>query len=267
MSSFWDEIARRFGSREDIINIPGAPFITNRYIDYLENRVLAPYLSSTEGQMVLDVGTGIGRWVLLEAKKASYVVGIDISREMLKIAKRRVKKSNVDFVLATAYAIPLRSNSVDLSLSCTCIQHIVEEDKQKEGLHEITRVTRNRILVLELMTKSNVTRFTHYPTLVVSRVKYISMLKASGAVSIVGIGVDFLPFVKLLENYRNILLEKLGVKVPSYGGSASQRVLRNSYQVISVFALFFSLSFNRMVSNPSCDLTRHVLLIARKGRK
>jgi ubiquinone/menaquinone biosynthesis C-methylase UbiE len=173
LSDFWDDLVRQFGFREDVINIPGAPSITNKYIDYLEKRALAPYLSSCAGEVVLDVGTGIGRWASLLAEKTSHVVGIDISREMLKIAKRRVNRPNVDFLVASAYAIPLRSDSVDLSLSCTCIQHIVDESKQQESLHEITRVTKKRILLLELMSRSNPTELFHYPTLIVPRVEYI----------------------------------------------------------------------------------------------
>jgi ubiquinone/menaquinone biosynthesis C-methylase UbiE len=267
LSDFWDDVVRKFGSREDIVNIPGAPSMTNKYIDYLENRVLAPYLSSSKGQIVLDVGTGIGRWASPLAEKASHVVGIDISREMVKIAKKRLNRANVDFLVATAYAIPLRSNSVDLSLSCTCIQHIVDEDKQKKSLHEITRVTKDRILLLELMSRSNKTKLTHYPTLVVPRVQYKSSLKAAGVKSITDIGVDFLPLVKLMENIRNSLFKKLGVNVPSYGGSVKQRVLRNSYQIISVYAVFFSLPFNKITPNPSSELTRHVLLVVRKRKE
>lgn len=264
MTNFWDDIIRRFGSREDVINIPGAPSITNKYIDHLENKVLAPHLSSFERKSVLDIGTGVGRWASLLAEKASHVVGIDISREMVKIAKKKVNGPNVDFLVATACAIPLRPDSVDVSLSCTCIQHIIDEDRQQESLHEITRVTRKKILLLELMSKSSLTKLTHYPTLVIPRVRYESAFKTPEVKSVANIGVDFLPFVKLVENCRNSLFKKLGVKVPSFGGSVEQEALRNSYQIISVFALFFSLPFNKMVSNPSSNLTRHVLLVVRK---
>lgn len=264
MSDFWNDVVRKFGPREDVINIPGAPSITNKYIDHLENKALAPYLLSFKGKTALDVGTGIGRWASLLAKKASYVIGIDISKEMIKIAKKRVNRPNVNFLVATAYAIPLRSNSVDLSLSCTCIQHIINKEKQQDSLHEITRVTRSRILLLELMSRSNLIRLTHYPTLIIPRVQYISTLKTSDVKSIADVGVDFLPIVKLIENFRNTLFTRLGIKATSYGGSLTQRALRNSYQIISVFALFFSLPFNKMVPSPSSDLTRHVLLIARK---
>lgn len=267
MSDFWDKIVRKFGAREDIINIPGAPHVTNKYIDRLEYRALKPYLSSSEGEIALDVGTGIGRWASLLAEKAAYVVGIDISRQMARIAKRRVNRTNTDFLVATAFAIPLRSNCVDLSLSCTCIQHIVDEEKQRESLQEMTRVTKDKILVLELMSRSGRTNLAHYPTLVVPRDQYVSSLMASGIKSIIDIGVDFLPLIKLAEKIRNFLFKKLGVKVPSYEGNVKQRVLRSSYQIISVFALFFSLPFNEITPNPSSDLTRHVLLVARKHRK
>jgi ubiquinone/menaquinone biosynthesis C-methylase UbiE len=264
LSDFWDDVIKKFGPREDIINIPGAPSITNKYIDYLESRTLAPYLCRSKGKTVLDVGTGIGRWALLLAENVLYEVGIDVSREMIKIAKRRVNKPNVDFLVATAYAIPLRTNSVDFSLSCTCIQHIVDSDKQQESLHEITRVTTNTILLLELMSKSSLTRLTHYPTLIAPRVQYISTLKGLNVKSIIDVGVDFLPLIKLMESFRNSLFIRLGVRIPSYGGSLGQQVLRYSYQILSVFALLFSLPFNKMVSNPSSDLTRHILLVARK---
>jgi ubiquinone/menaquinone biosynthesis C-methylase UbiE len=267
VSGFWDDIVRKFGSREDIINIPGAPFTTNKYIDFLENRALSPYLCSFEGLTALDVGTGIGRWAVLLAEKAPRLIGIDISREMVKIAKKRVRGSNADFLVATACSIPLRSHSIDLSLSCTCIQHIVDEGEQQQALREITRVTKNRILLLELMSKSGLTRLTHYPTLVVPKVKYLATLKASEVKNIADIGVDYLPVVKLVEDFRNTLLKKLEVKVPSYGGSLKQRALRISYQTISLLALFLSLPFNKMVSNPSSSLTRHVLLVVRKRPK
>jgi hypothetical protein len=92
----------------------------------------------------------------------------------------------------------------------------------------------------------------------------MSTLKTLDIKSIADVGVDFLPLVTLMENLRNSLFKKLGIKATSYGGSLEQQALRNFYQIISVFALLFSLPFNKMVSNPSSDLTRHVLLVVRK---
>lgn len=116
MSNFWDELIRKFGPREDIVVIPGAPTITNKYMDHLERRVLIPQFSHFKGKMALDVGAGIGRWTSILSEKADHVIGIDISKAMIKIARLKLHKPNVDFVNATAYALPLRSKSVDLAL-------------------------------------------------------------------------------------------------------------------------------------------------------
>jgi SAM-dependent methyltransferase len=55
---------------------------------------------------VLDVGTGKGRFAIWLAKKGCKVIGLDISEEMLKIAKENAKKEGVsekiDFILGDA---------------------------------------------------------------------------------------------------------------------------------------------------------------------
>lgn len=262
MSDYWDSLVKKLGARQDIVIIPSAPAITNNFTDYLQKRVLMPELSRFKVEVALDLGTGIGRWASFLAKKSSRVVGLDISKEMVKIAKRRIKNPDVNFVVASAYAIPLRSKSVDLSLSCTCLQHIYEEENQKKSIQEVARVTKRRLLILELMSKTKRIKLSHYPTLVTPKLEYVETLRKFGAKEIKEIGVDFLPLVKLVEDLRNLILTKLGVNVPSYGGSLKQRLMRGSYQILSVFALAFSLPLNKLIKNPSSNLTRHILLVA-----
>ncbi len=48
------------------------------------------------GKNVLDIGCGSGKFVVECAKKGATVVGIDISKEMIEIAKEFCKKNNVD---------------------------------------------------------------------------------------------------------------------------------------------------------------------------
>jgi ubiquinone/menaquinone biosynthesis C-methylase UbiE len=262
LSDFWNELVKRLGPREDVVIIPGAPSITNMYVDRLQRKALICQLSFFTGNTILDIGCGIGRWARLLTDKANQVIGIDISKEMIKIAKQRIKNPNVHFIVASVHAIPLHSKSVDFSLSCTCLQHICEEDKQKKGIQEITRVTKSRILILELMSKAKKIKLTHYPTLITPKSEYVEALRKFGAKEIKEIGVDFLPLVKLIEDLRNLILTKLGVNVPSYGGSLKQRLMRGSYQILSVFALAFSLPLNKLIKNPPSNLTRHVLLVA-----
>jgi SAM-dependent methyltransferase len=261
-SNFWDDMIRKIGIREDLVLIPGAPSLVNKYMDFLQKKALIPWLSLPEKGLALDVGTGIGRWASILSEGACFVIGIDISKEMVKIARQRVMKNNVDFIVSAAYALPLRSKSVDLSLSCTCLQHIIEEDEQEESLHEIARVTKQKILILELMSKTKKKKLFHYPMLITPKLKYISTLTKSGAKTVRDFGVDFLPFVKLIEDFRNFLLTILNVNVTSYGGSFTQRLLRSAYRTISALALLFSLPFNKLLNNPPSNVSMHVLLVA-----
>ncbi|VVB95970.1 tRNA (uracil(54)-C(5))-methyltransferase [uncultured archaeon] len=52
--------------------------------------------SPISGKRVLDVGCGSGKFVVECAKNGAKVVGIDISKEMIKIAKDFCKKNNVE---------------------------------------------------------------------------------------------------------------------------------------------------------------------------
>ena len=125
MSDFWDRLIEEFGTGEEIIGIPGAPLVTNKLNDKLQKRALLPQISRFSGKTAVDIGTGVGRWARFLSKDAELVVGIDISAKMIRIAKKRVRKENISYIRATASALPLRSESMDLSLTCTCLEHIV----------------------------------------------------------------------------------------------------------------------------------------------
>jgi len=113
------------------------------------------------------------------------------------------------------------------------------------------------------MSKTKTITLTHYPTLITPKSEYIRTLKKFGAKKINEIGVDFLPFLKLIEDLRNLILIKLRVNIPSYGGILKQRLMRGSYQILSVFALALSLPLHKLLTSPSTSLTRHVLLMAK----
>ena len=265
MSTFWNDLVRNLGDREDVVNIPGAPILTNIFIDNIQNKVLSSYLLTFNKKVVLDVGAGIGRWTTRFSKYGQEVIALDISREMIKLAKKKLKKSNVTFIVGTACAIPLRENSVDCSFSCTCLQHIDDEEKQKTGISEMARVTRKQIMILELMSSgSNFTKLSHYPTLIIPKALYVSTLKIANVRSIHYHGVDYLPLLKLTEQARNFLFKKTEFDIPSYGGSFKQQLPRIIYQTCSLIATVFSFPFARILFNPNERLTRHFLLIAKK---
>lgn len=66
---------------------------------------------------LLDIGTGTGRILELMAPHAEYAVGVDLSREMLNLARDRLGRkmlSNCSVRQADMYSLPLASQSCDV---------------------------------------------------------------------------------------------------------------------------------------------------------
>ena len=67
-------------------------------------------------EIVLDVGCGTGDASVLLAKNCRKVIGLDYSRSMLNIAKKRARArgvSNVEFIQGDAFRLPFESASFD----------------------------------------------------------------------------------------------------------------------------------------------------------
>jgi demethylmenaquinone methyltransferase/2-methoxy-6-polyprenyl-1,4-benzoquinol methylase len=74
-----------------------------------------------KGMRVLDVMAGTGKTTLLAAKNGANVVGVDYSKSMLRIARRRLRKhghADVKLRLARAEKLPFKDNSFD-AVVCT----------------------------------------------------------------------------------------------------------------------------------------------------
>jgi len=98
-----------------------------------------------EGEVVLDLGSGGGIDVLLSAKRvgpAGLAYGIDMTDEMLELARRNALEAGVDnahFLKGEIEDIPLPAESIDVVIS-NCVVNL-STDKQRV-LHEIYRVLR-----------------------------------------------------------------------------------------------------------------------------
>ena len=104
------------------------------------------------GKKVIDVGCGSGiiteKILEMEARE---VVGIDISEELIKIAKRRVKDAK--FIVADALKIPFENKYFDLCVSFTVMQDIPKE-RWKKFVDECIRVAREAWITVLKRNKS-----------------------------------------------------------------------------------------------------------------
>jgi arsenite methyltransferase len=87
------------------------------------------------GEIVLDLGSGGGIDVLLSAKRVApggKVYGLDMTDEMLALARENQKKAgveNVEFLKGTIENIPLPDNTVDVIISNCVINLSVDKDR------------------------------------------------------------------------------------------------------------------------------------------
>ena len=105
--------------------------------------------ASDTNASTLDVACGTGDMAIELLKRGSSVTGIDLSEEMLAIARRKTASAN--FQLADAEALPFDDATFDAVTSAFGIRNFVHLDK---GLAEMARVLKSggRMVILEMST-------------------------------------------------------------------------------------------------------------------
>lgn len=98
---------------------------------------------------VLDVACGTGDMCLLLAKQGCLVTGVDLSEEMLAIAKRKAESG--EWKVANAEQLPFEDNSFD---AVTCAFGVRNFVHLEQGLNEMLRVLKpgGTMVILELAT-------------------------------------------------------------------------------------------------------------------
>lgn len=111
---------------------------------------------SRTNALTLDVACGTGDMAVELLKRGCSVTGIDLSEEMLAIARRKTAEANFqlstfNFQLANAEALPFDDASFDAVTSAFGIRNFVHLDK---GLAEMARVLKSggRMVILEMST-------------------------------------------------------------------------------------------------------------------
>lgn len=104
VEKFWDNRSNFSDIQQNAAMTLQSPIFAD-YRNLTEKRHLFRLISLNENMTVLDIGCGNGRWSIDFAKSCSYVLGIDISENLLNIAQNRSEKegiNNVDYVRSSA---------------------------------------------------------------------------------------------------------------------------------------------------------------------
>jgi arsenite methyltransferase len=148
-----------------------------------------------EGEVVLDLGSGVGADVLISARRvgpAGQAIGIDMTDEMLELARRNAAEAgveNVEFVRGYLEDLPLADHSVDVVIS-NCVINL-SGDKPKV-LAEAARVLRpgGRFAISDVIadegmdaaTKADMAAWTGCIAGALTQLEFAAALSAAGLV-------------------------------------------------------------------------------------
>ncbi len=105
-----------------------------------------PILKKDKCKTILDLGCGNGRHIKYLAKKYFFVVGADIAEDVLKTARKNVKKAAL--LKSDMEKMPFLDGSFDAVISISTIEH-ARIEKIRKTLKEIKRILRhNGILIV-----------------------------------------------------------------------------------------------------------------------
>jgi ArsR family transcriptional regulator len=122
---------------------------------YFDDRVTSLALEKLvpPGLVVADIGCGTGSLALELARFASRVIALDISREMLRLARKEARSrglKNVEFRRGDAERLPLGDAAVDAAF-CVMVLHFLADPARAAA--ELRRVTRpgGFVIVVDLV--------------------------------------------------------------------------------------------------------------------
>lgn len=102
------------------------------------------------GKSVLEVGCGIGD-VLLEVSKfkPKELYGVDSSEEMIGLARQFLEGVKVDLWINRSHRLPFPEKSFDVVIVMFELQYLANEKALEKMIYEITRVSRQWVVLVE----------------------------------------------------------------------------------------------------------------------
>lgn len=89
----------------------------------------------------LDIGTGTGYLPseILKKHPHSFVVGIDVSKKMAKIARRKLPSERLQFIVAPAERMPFKNGKFDFVLSLFAWEHVSSQKEVMQRIYDILK--------------------------------------------------------------------------------------------------------------------------------
>ncbi len=251
-SVYWDERAVRFGRINrglPAVCAYGMPVLYNEAIHICQKSALTKWLDRCSDMDVLDFGCGVGRWSLDLAQRGNRVVGVDVSRSMIEIARADAAEKNIDcqFEVSSVVDIDL-GRQFDFVIGVTVLQHVMDPGQMQQAVQRLADHVRvgGTICLLEVAPSRRIDSCDSAIFRARTSQQYLEALALAGFDDVIVEGVDIAPL-------RSVLLP-LMPKMPRAVGRA-----------VVTAAAVASLPIDLIGSRWFPQRSWHKLFIARKG--
>lgn len=109
-------------------------------------KLFRSYLKVKKNEKVLDIACGTGNFS--KVTDGNYV-GIDLNKKFVDYANSHYGSSNKKFIVMDAKHIHFKNKSFDKALFVSLLHHVSDEESEKM-LSEACRVTKKRLLMIDL---------------------------------------------------------------------------------------------------------------------
>lgn len=133
--AFFSENREKYES--DVVNSP--------FYETLDKVTLGTWMDGKikTGMQVLEVGAGTGRQTLPLLAAGASVVGIDLSEDMLRLARNKAFDAGLDtqcdFVVGTAENLPIARNSFDAGIIFGSMHHFMDPPTALKNMGEVLK--------------------------------------------------------------------------------------------------------------------------------
>lgn len=111
-----------------------------KYEQDMRQRSVVELLNPTKGELILDVGCGNVRDLIIVANNGAKTVGIDLSSGMIKEGKKDINKfglKNIDLIIGSGTNLPFKEETFDKIICSETIEHI---SNYEDAIAEMNRV-------------------------------------------------------------------------------------------------------------------------------
>jgi len=108
-----------------------------RFVDEIETTCAFDLFSPEQGQNILDVGCGTGNFSIKLAEQGAVVIGIDVSEEMLSIARTKTGALPISYKNMDLYQLEFQDNTFDAVFSMAAFEFV---EFPERALSELFRV-------------------------------------------------------------------------------------------------------------------------------